>query len=119
VNGEGIDFGPKLSEIGSKLSKEAQYLSILQPDAGISFGYEGYVLKLKDGSSITGIIASQTEDEVDVRMPGGTGNRLSRKDIVSIQKMATSLMPSGLHQTMSEKELVDLVEYLSSLKKSS
>ncbi len=119
VNGEGIDFGPKLSEIGSKLSKEAQYFSILQPDAGISFGYEGYVLKLKDGSSITGIIASQTEDEVDIRMPGGTGNRLSRKDIVSIQKMETSLMPSGLHQTMSEQELVDLVEYLASLKKSS
>lgn len=119
VNGEGIDFGPKLSEIGSKLSKEAQYLSILQPDAGISFGYEGYVVKLKDGSSLTGIIASQTEDEVDIRMPGGTGNRLSRKDIVSIQKMATSLMPSGLQQTMSEKELVDLVEYLNSLKKAS
>ena len=32
VNGEGIDFEPKLSEIGSKLPKEGQYLAILYHD---------------------------------------------------------------------------------------
>src|SRR5262249_705154 len=38
VNGEGIDFGPNLSEIGTKLAKEAIYEAILDPSAGISFG---------------------------------------------------------------------------------
>jgi putative heme-binding domain-containing protein len=64
VNGEGIDFGPKLSEIGSKLGKEGQYLAIMYPDAGIGFGYEGWELKMKDGSVLNGIISSKTETDL-------------------------------------------------------
>ncbi len=39
INGEGVDFGPNLSEIGTKLAKEAIYESILDPSAGIAFGF--------------------------------------------------------------------------------
>ncbi|QNF33578.1 PQQ-dependent sugar dehydrogenase [Adhaeribacter swui] len=119
VNGEGTAFGPELSEIGNKLPKEALYKSILHPDAGISFGYEGYQLKLKDGSQVVGIIASQTEDKLDLRQPGGSITSYALADITSKKQMDTSLMPSNLQQTMSEKELVNLVEYLTSLKKAS
>jgi cytochrome c5 len=42
VNNEGIDFGPKLGEIGSKLSREGMYMSVLHPNAGIGFGYETF-----------------------------------------------------------------------------
>ena len=53
VNGQGVDFGPALSEIGTKLAKEAIYDSILNPSAGISFGFEGWVVKMKDGNTFT------------------------------------------------------------------
>jgi putative heme-binding domain-containing protein len=119
VNGEGADFGPKLSEIGSKLPKEAQYVSILHPDAGISFGFEGYEIKMKDGSTNMGIIASQTENDIDLRMPGGSAMRLSRKDVASVKKMENSMMPTGLHENMTDQQLADLVEYLMTLKKTS
>ncbi|RDC61683.1 PVC-type heme-binding CxxCH protein [Adhaeribacter pallidiroseus] len=117
VNSEGIAFGPELSEIGNKLPKEALYKSILHPDAGISFGYEGYQLKLKDGSQVVGIIASQTEDKLDLRQPGGTVTSYALADVTTKKQMETSLMPSNLQQAMTEKELVNLVEYLTSLKK--
>ena len=58
VGDEGTDFGPSLSEIGSKLSREALYASILKPEAGISFGYEGYLITLTDQSKLTGMIIS-------------------------------------------------------------
>ncbi|QMU31270.1 PVC-type heme-binding CxxCH protein [Adhaeribacter radiodurans] len=119
VNGEGTPFGPELSEIGNKLPKVALYKSILHPDAGISFGYEGYQLKLKDGNQVTGIIASQTEDKLDLRQPGGSVTSYALADVVSKKQMETSLMPSNLQQTMSEQELVNLVEYLTTLKKAS
>ncbi|MCC5937189.1 MAG: c-type cytochrome [Lunatimonas sp.] len=115
----GMDFGPKLTEIGSKLSKEAQYLSILHPDAGISFGYEGYVIEMKDGSTLGGIIASQTETDIDLKMPGGTSRALKTSDIHKMTQMESSMMPSGLEKAMSTEELVDLVEYLMSLKRNS
>jgi hypothetical protein len=39
-------------------------------------------------------------------------------DVVSKTKMENSLMPSNLQSSMSEQDLVDLVAYLQSLKKS-
>ncbi|WP_338869022.1 PVC-type heme-binding CxxCH protein [Spirosoma sp. SC4-14] len=117
VNGEGMDFGPKLSEIGSKLPKEGQYLAILHPDAGISFGYEGYEVKFKDGSTMAGIIASKTETDLQMKFPGGGVQNYKMGDVISIKKMDSSMMPSGLQEAMSTQQLVDLVEYLASLKK--
>ncbi|HEX9958937.1 MAG TPA: HEAT repeat domain-containing protein, partial [Fibrella sp.] len=117
VNGEGQDFGPKLSEIGSKLGKDGQYLAIIYPDAGISFGYEGYEVKFKDGSTMTGIVSSKTETDLQMKFPGGLVQNYKTADVASIKKLDSSMMPSGLQEAMSTPELVDLVEYLSTLKK--
>jgi putative heme-binding domain-containing protein len=113
----GIDFGPALTEIGSKLPKSELYLSILNPNAGVSFDYEGWILHLKDGNQTAGIIQSETDDEIVLRMVGGVRQLLAKKTIKSREKMKTSLMPAGLHLAMKEQELVDLVEFLSGLKK--
>ncbi|RCR66489.1 PVC-type heme-binding CxxCH protein [Larkinella punicea] len=117
INSEGMDFGPKLSEIGSKLPKEGQYLSILYPDAGVSFGYEGFEVKFKDGSTVSGIISSKTETDLQMKFPGGVVSDYKMSDVVSMKQMDASMMPSGLQENMSTQELVDLVDYLSSLKK--
>jgi len=116
INKEGTNFGPNLSEIGSKLSKEALYSSILFPDQGISFGYEGYTFKLKDGSEAFGMIVSETEDKVDIRYMNAQ-QTLDPKNILTRTPLSTSLMSANLQSLMSEQELVDLVEYLSNLKK--
>ncbi len=117
INGQGMDFGPKLSEIGSKLGKDGEYLAILYPDAGVSFGYEGYEVKFKDGSTVAGIISSKTETDLQMKFPGGTAQSYKMADVVSLKKMDSSMMPSGLHEAMSKQDLVDLVEYLSTLKR--
>ncbi len=117
VNGEGQDFGPKLSEIGSKLGKDGQYLAIIYPDAGISFGFEGYEVKFKDGSTMTGIVSSKTETDLQMKFPGGLVQNYKTADVASIKKIDSSMMPTGLQEAMTTPELVDLVEYLSTLKK--
>jgi putative membrane-bound dehydrogenase-like protein len=117
INGEGMDFGPKLSEIGSKLGKDGQYLAILYPDAGISFGYEGYEVKFKDGSTQTGIVSSKTETDLQMKFAGGAVQNYKMADVVKIKQLDSSMMPSGLHEAMSTQELVDLVEYLGTLKR--
>jgi putative membrane-bound dehydrogenase-like protein len=115
VNGEGTDFGPGLSEIGDKLSKQAMYRSILYPDQGISFGYEGYSIKLDDGTEAFGMITSETESEVELKYL--TNKQIINKaDIQSREQISNSLMPSNLQASMTEQDLVDLVEYLMSLK---
>jgi putative heme-binding domain-containing protein len=116
IDNEGQNFGPALSKIGSKLTKDAIYLSIIHPDEGISFGYEGHVFKLKDGNVAAGIITSETEEAVEIVMPGGIKKKYEKPAIASRTQMKNSMMPSGLHQTMTQQQLVDLVEYLHSKK---
>jgi len=113
----GINFGPNLSEIGSKLSAEAMYTAILQPSAGISFGFEGYIFKLKNGTQLLGYIASQTEDEITVKMIGGQSQKVKKSEIASKSDYGKSLMTEGLPQAMGQQKLVDLVAYLATLKK--
>lgn len=117
VRGEGIDFGPNLSEIGTKLGKDALYESILDPSAGIAFGYEAWQIELKNGDEAYGLISSETENEITVKAVGGVTTRYKKSDVAKRTKQKLSIMPAGLQQNMSAQEIVDLVEYLASLKK--
>jgi putative heme-binding domain-containing protein len=112
-----VDFGPALSEIGSKLAKEALYDAILNPSAGISFGYEGWEVKMKDGTTWVGMVASETDGELVLRVPGGVLQKCPKGEVVSRSKLTASLMTPNLHTVIAEPDLVDLVEYLTSLKK--
>jgi putative heme-binding domain-containing protein len=104
-----------LSEIGSKLPKSELLLAIVKPNAGISFDYEGWTVETKQGSFLAGIV-SESDEELTVRMVGGVSQKVKKADIAKRTKMKASLMPEGLHLAMSEMELVDLVEFLSSLR---
>jgi putative heme-binding domain-containing protein len=117
VHGQGTDLGPNLSEIGTKLGKDALYEAILEPSSGISFGFEAFNITLKSGDETYGLIASETADEITVKAAGGIISRIKKSDIVSRQVSKLSLMPSGLQAAMSAQELVDLVEYLANQKR--
>ena len=117
VNGQGVDFGPALSEIGSKLAKEALYEAILKPSAGISFGYEGWEVKLDDGTTWIGMIASETDTELSLKVPGGIIQKCAKSAIASRTKLKDSLMTPNLHAVIPADDLVNLVEYLTTLRK--
>lgn len=117
VRGEGRDVGPALSEIGTKLPKEALIEAILDPSAGISFGFEAWQVELKSGDEAYGLKANETADEVAIKDINGIITRYKRSEIAGLHQSKTSIMPTGLQQTMTTQDLVDLVEYLSSLKK--
>ena len=118
VGSAGYDFGPKLTEIGSKLPKEALLETIVHPSKGIGFGYESWELKMKDGSSISGIISSKTETDIVMKFPGGSTKEIKTADVERMTQVKASMMPEGLYQSMSKQDLANLLEYLSGLKKS-
>lgn len=116
VGDEGVDFGPKLTGIGAKLGREGLIAAILDPSSGIAFGYESWRITLRDGEEWLGLIASETEEEILMRIPGGRVHSLSKHEMVTRERLSTSLMPVGLHESLSTPEFVDLIEYLLSLK---
>ena len=116
IGDQGVDFGPGLSEIGDKLGKDALFQSVLDPNGGISFGFEGWEVLTKSGEEWTGIIIGETEQSVTLKNQSGLLLTLEKDTIESRSQMKSSLMPSGLQQAMTVQDLVDLVGYLSSLK---
>ena len=104
------------SEIGTKLAKEAIYEAILSPSAGISFGYEAWNIELKSGDDLYGIIVSDTPEQVAVKSVGAIITKVRPTEITRRTKSNLSIMPAGLQQNMSTQDLVDLVEFLSTLK---
>jgi putative heme-binding domain-containing protein len=117
VKGEGKEVGPDLSEIGTKLSKEAIYVSILDPNAGVSFNYETWLVRTLDGTTLSGILVNQTDDVVELKTAEAIVHRLKREDIEALKKQPISLMPADLQKLLKAQDLVDIVEYLTTLKK--
>ena len=117
VRGQGAELGPNLSEIGTKLGKDALYESILDPSAGVSFGYEAWTFTLNNDDEAYGLLASETADEVTLKNTGGIVTKIKKADVASRQQSKLSIMPAGLQAGMTTQEFVDLVEFLASLTK--
>ncbi|MFN7732754.1 MAG: PVC-type heme-binding CxxCH protein [Pirellula sp.] len=118
VGNEGKNVGPSLTEIGNKLTRDAMFVSILAPSAGISHNYEAYTARTEDGEVITGLLVSKTEEGVTLRDAKGIEHAIPKGELEELRKQEKSLMPDNLQESMTEQDLIDVVEYLMTLKKS-
>ncbi|MCY3591825.1 MAG: DUF1080 domain-containing protein [Acidobacteria bacterium] len=116
VAGEGTEYGPDLSTIGSKLAKRGLYESILDPSASISPTYAPYLFELANGESVVGMLVSETDDRLIVRTEGGIVTEYGRAEVDSVVPQSVSIMPSDLSGQVTVEDLIDLVEYLTTLR---
>ncbi|MBL9155073.1 MAG: NPCBM/NEW2 domain-containing protein [Verrucomicrobiales bacterium] len=116
VKGQGIDFGPDLTQIGGKLSAEGLLEAILFPSAAISHGFHGLSVTKKDGSTLIGFATGETDAALQLRLPGGVDQSVAKADIAKREDLPQSLMPPGLAAVIGQQGLVDLVAWLRTLK---
>ncbi|MFV0443555.1 MAG: PVC-type heme-binding CxxCH protein [Planctomycetaceae bacterium] len=112
----GKNVGPNLSEIGAKLSREALFESILYPSAAISHNYENWLVVDENGNQFTGLLVSETDAVVELKDAKGLVRTVPKLTIEIQKKQDISLMPADIQKTLSVQDLVDIVEYLSTLK---
>ena len=117
VKKKGKEVGPDLTEIGSKLSRQAMFVAILNPSEAISHNYENYVVELESGLTENGLLVSKTDEAVTIKNPEGIVKKFKSDEIYELYKDDKSVMPEGLQKEMSIQELVSLVDYLQTLKK--
>ncbi|CAN5380834.1 hypothetical protein BH11PLA2_BH11PLA2_47370 [soil metagenome] len=115
VHKEGGAIGPDLSAIGKKASRENLFESILQPSKAIADQFVTWKLETDDGQSISGLLVKETPTTLTLRDANGKDYELPVKGTQK-KKLATSLMPDDIAKTLTEQELIDLVEYMFSLK---
>lgn len=116
VRGVGGNTGPDLSAIGLKASRENLFESLLLPNKAIADQYITWVIETKKGLTLTGLLVEETADYVTLRDANGKDTRIDKREIDTRAKSPNSLMPSDLLAYMTEDDLVDLIEYLASLK---
>ncbi len=107
--------GPTLAAIGSKYGKKELLDAILNPSAAIAPEYYVYILDTESQGLVVGVISEDTEEQVVVRNEFGDEIRLKPDEILDRRKSDLSMMPDDIVNTMTEEELINLLEYLTTL----
>jgi putative membrane-bound dehydrogenase-like protein len=107
----GTAFGPDLGEVRSHLPGSL-LADILRPNQSIADGYELWLAQLTDGSTVTGIIASETPSSVTFRRMGGGTTAVSRSQISSMRVAEVSAMPEGLDAQIDVAQMADLIAFI-------
>ena len=118
IHGEGGTIGPDLTSIGASAPVDYLIESLLDPSAKIKEGYRMSVITTKDDSVISGSIVHEDPNVVVIRNIANVQTRISKENIAFRETSSVSMMPSGLVDSLTTQEFLDLIRYLSSLGKS-
>jgi len=113
---KGERVGPDLAKIGAVRSKRDLIEAIVFPSVTFARNYESYLLKTKDGRTLTGLIVSDTSEGLTLFTSERTEVRVPRGDVAALKLSAVSLMPQGLDGQLTPVEFADLLAFLQSLK---
>ncbi len=122
VFGEGANYGPQMDanidgkgKVGKRLSRFKIVESIIDPNADVDSKYSTTKIVTVDEKTISGLLVSETKDEV-VIFDGKEKRTIKVADIESRKTLKQSSMPEGLAAAMSPVEVLDVIEFLASLK---
>ena len=111
VAGDGADLGPDMTSVGKRLDGYKLVESLIDPNAAVEDKYLSTSVITDDGLNITGLLVSETPDEV-VIFDGKEQKKIPVAEIEERVKLKQSSMPEGLAGTMSPNEFLDVIEYL-------
>jgi putative membrane-bound dehydrogenase-like protein len=109
--GKGAAVGPDLESVRGN-GREYLLTHLLDPNREINTRYTMFVAELRDGDSVSGIIARETDGEVTLRMANAEEKTIARSELKSLKASAQSLMPVGLEEGLGESEIAGLLDYL-------
>lgn len=109
----GKEFGPKLTDVGERLTKEQIIRSIVWPNEEISKGFETVMVLTVDGQPFNGFVISENDETLTLGVANGKTEVINQEDIEIRKPMKASSMPEGLLQTIAPSEFLDLIRFLS------
>lgn len=110
--GQGGDLGPDLTGAGRG---NLDYLleNIVDPSAVVTKEFRTTVAVLHDGRVLSGLMTSRSDDVVTLASQDHV-HRVATEDIADMKQLATSTMPDGLLNQLSDAQILDLFAYLQS-----
>ncbi len=112
----GGNVGPDLTHIGKVRAERDLLESIVFPSASLVRSFEPVQVTTKSGKVYNGLVRKDTPDEIVLATGVNQEARIARNDIEEIQPSKVSVMPAGLDQQLTARELADLMAFLKACK---
>ena len=112
--GIGKDVGPDLTTITSRFKKKDILESILWPSKVISDQYQAEMFELNDGKIVSGLIVRESAAAILVRTADAPDKPVAvqKAQIANRAQSTVSLMPEGLVDTLSQKQIADMLAFM-------
>ena len=110
LNGQGAKLGPDLTGY-ERDNLDFILPAIVDPNLAIREEYIPFVVDMRDGQVLSGLLVEQSPQSVTLLI-AGQRTVLPRAEIQKFQASAISPMPEGLTETMTDQQLRDLFAYL-------
>lgn len=126
VEGKGGRLGPDLSVVGISRTHEALVESVRNPNRRLAWGlteatkefpqeYETVTVVNEDGKQIKGVTLNEDSFTVQVMDSNEQIHLLEKDKLKSFQKNRESMMPKYTTDTLSDKDLEDILAFLASV----
>jgi putative heme-binding domain-containing protein len=110
VHGQGGTIGPDLSNLIHR-DYESVLRDITQPSFAINPDYLTYLVNLKDGRVLTGVVRTDG-DRLHVGDQKGTDTVIDRSAVEAMTPSPVSTMPEGMPKLLGPERLRDLLTFL-------
>lgn len=126
VAGKGGRLGPELTAVGGSRTRDAIIDSVRNPSRRLAWGlteatkefpqeYESVTVVTADGKQIKGITLNEDSFSVQIMDTSEQIHLLEKDNLKSFQKSRQSAMPTYGTELLSDKDLKDIVAYLSTV----
>jgi putative heme-binding domain-containing protein len=112
----GINYGPELTEVSKRLTREKLIESILYPNLEVAEQWLTTNITTRDGQELTGVVGAEDDQAVTLKLGGDQVQKVAKSNIAQRETLKVSNMPEGLAAGLAAQEFTDLIEYLASLK---
>ncbi len=121
VAGDGGSVGPDLTAAGRRFSPHDLLETLIEPSKSVSDQYQATIFQLLDGRTVSGRIANLSGKrymvQTDMYDPLNFSN-INADEIDEMKPSALSMMPTGLLDSMTKDDVLDLLAYLRSVSES-
>jgi putative heme-binding domain-containing protein len=111
LGGIGNPVGPDLAALTDK-SPGGLLIGTLDPNREVSEQYATFLVRLKSGITLAGMIADETANGFTLRGVDGKPQTILRADIAELKAAGRSLMPEGLESGLSLDEMANLLAFI-------
>ena len=111
VEGRGAQVGPDLSSIG-RTDRRHVLESILRPSNTVAPHYQTWQIETDDGKVRAGMLVKTELDQYTYLDAKGDFFKVNTRAIVENRALPTSIMPDGLPDLLTDRELRDVLAYL-------